>query len=63
MAMPLGDFASEVMSLLESNPDADQILVGRVKPQRFAVANGEHDELLDVIAGHRLDALLRSGVL
>lgn len=50
-AMPLEDFASEVMSLLEANPDADQILVERVKRQRFAEVNGEYDEVFALQAG------------
>ncbi len=39
-AMPLDAFITEVMQLLESTPDAHEILVERVKPLRFAEANG-----------------------
>jgi uncharacterized oxidoreductase len=39
-AMPLADFISEVMHLIETQPDAHEILVERVKPLRFAEANG-----------------------
>jgi uncharacterized oxidoreductase len=39
-AMPLEAFIAEVMQLLESAPDAQEILVERVKPLRFAEANG-----------------------
>lgn len=35
-AMPLDEFVSEVMQLLKENPDAPEILVQRVHPQRFA---------------------------
>jgi len=35
-AMPLGEFISEVMSLLATHPAAEEILVNRVKPLRFA---------------------------
>jgi short-subunit dehydrogenase involved in D-alanine esterification of teichoic acids len=45
-AMPLDEFVSEAMRLLESQPDARQILVERVKRQRFAEANGTYDEIL-----------------
>ena len=38
-AMPLGEFVSEVMGILKSQPDAAEILVKRVQPLRFA-ANG-----------------------
>lgn len=44
-AMPLEEFVSEVMSLLESQPDARQILVERVKRQRYAEANGAYDQV------------------
>ena len=39
-AMPLGEFISEVMSILETQPDATEILVKRVNPQRFADSEG-----------------------
>ena len=42
-AMPLADFVAEVMSLLETSPDAAEICVERVKAQRFAEANGGYD--------------------
>ncbi len=45
-AMPVEDFLDEVMRLLTGQPDADQILVERVKRQRFAAANGTYDEVL-----------------
>jgi uncharacterized oxidoreductase len=44
-AMPLDAFIAEVMTILESRPEAKEILVERVKPQRFAEANGEYDSL------------------
>lgn len=49
-AMPLDEFLDEVMSLLESRPEADEILVERVKRQRFAVANGQHEEVLQMLS-------------
>jgi uncharacterized oxidoreductase len=50
-AMPLDDFVTEIMSLLESQPDAPQILVERVKRQRFAEATGTYDEVFTMQAG------------
>lgn len=40
-AMPLGDFISEVMGILRTQPDATEILVGRVQPLRFAADQGQ----------------------
>ncbi|HEV2331658.1 MAG TPA: SDR family oxidoreductase, partial [Gammaproteobacteria bacterium] len=42
-AMPLKDFIAEAMALLKSSPDAAEILVERVKAQRFAEASGSYD--------------------
>ena len=41
--MPLKDFITEVMDLLAHNPDATEILVERVKPQRTAESRGAYD--------------------
>lgn len=41
-AMPLAAFIREVMSLIESEPDAAEICVERVKPQRGAPASGDY---------------------
>jgi uncharacterized oxidoreductase len=41
-AMPLRDFISEVMQLLEAMPTPAEILVERVKPLRFAEKNGDY---------------------
>lgn len=46
IAMPVEDFLTEVMTLLETRPDADQVLVERVHRQRFAVADGTYDAVL-----------------
>jgi uncharacterized oxidoreductase len=35
-AMPLGEYLAEVMEILETRPEADEILVKRVYPLRFA---------------------------
>lgn len=50
-AMPLDQFVAEAMSLLDSQPDAQQILVERVKRQRFAEATGTYDEVFAMQAG------------
>jgi len=48
-AMPLDEFADEVISLIESQPDAKQILVERVKFLRFAEVNGKYDETVAML--------------
>ena len=42
-AMPLKEFITEVMSILQTSPEATEICVERVKPLRFAEANGGYD--------------------
>ena len=42
-AMPLADFISETMSILENSPNTTEICVERVKPLRFAEASGQYD--------------------
>lgn len=42
-AMPLKDFISETMNILENSPQATEICVERVKPLRFAEASGQYD--------------------
>ena len=39
-AMPLSEFIDEVMSILEMQPSAREVLVGRVHPLRFAAEQG-----------------------
>ena len=46
VAVPLGDFVSEVMALLEAEPDAKEILVERVKFLRFGEARGDYDQVV-----------------
>ncbi len=43
-AMPLADYISETMNLLETQPDADEILVENVKSRRFAEREGKYDD-------------------
>jgi uncharacterized oxidoreductase len=42
-AMPLKDFISETMSILESSPNSTEICVERVKQLRSAEASGQYD--------------------
>ncbi|PUB21508.1 short-subunit dehydrogenase involved in D-alanine esterification of teichoic acids [Promicromonospora sp. AC04] len=45
-AMPLDEFVDEVMSLLESQPDAHEIQVERVKFLRYGEARGDYDTVV-----------------
>jgi uncharacterized oxidoreductase len=47
-AMPLDEFLDEVMAILASNPDAEEVIVDRCKPLRYAAENGN---LAEVMAG------------
>lgn len=40
LAMLLADFIAEVMTILETQPDAEEVIVERCKPLRFAAENG-----------------------
>ncbi len=42
-AMPLNEFITEVMSLLKSAPQSNEVCVERVKPMRFAEVSGQYD--------------------
>jgi uncharacterized oxidoreductase len=46
VAMPLDDFIAEVMSLLETQPDAKEIQVERVKFLRYGEARGDYDSVV-----------------
>lgn len=52
-AMPLDDFVSEVMALLESQPDAKEIQVENVKFLRYGEARGDYDQVVATL--NRLD--------
>jgi uncharacterized oxidoreductase len=43
-AMPLADYISQTMALLEARADDDEILVDRVHFQRFAEREGRYAE-------------------
>jgi uncharacterized oxidoreductase len=51
-AMPLDDYLSEVMELLQTEPDAEEILVENVKFLRYAEVNGNYDEVLGRLSAH-----------
>ena len=44
-AMPLDVYITETMTLLETQPQAEEIVVQRVKPFRFAERDGAFDEI------------------
>ncbi len=50
-AMPLADYIAETMRLLEGDPAAEEVLVDRVKPVRFAEADGKHASTFAFING------------
>lgn len=41
-AMPLADFITEVMAILQGDPKASEVVVERCKPLRFAAASGKY---------------------
>jgi short-subunit dehydrogenase involved in D-alanine esterification of teichoic acids len=51
-AMPLADYLDETMVLLEKNPDAEEILVERVKILRNAELEGRYELVLAQLSGH-----------
>ena len=44
-AMPLADFIAEVMTILETQPEAGEVIVERCKPLRFAEATGSFNQV------------------
>jgi uncharacterized oxidoreductase len=44
-AMPLDEYIAETISLLQTQPEADEIIVEPVRPFRFAERDGHYDEL------------------
>ena len=49
-AMPLEDYLDETMALLESQPDAEEILVEGVKFLRYAEVNGTYPQVLAMLS-------------
>lgn len=48
-AMPLDEYADETMSLLETQPDAHEIQVERVKFLRYGEVRGDYDQVVDAV--------------
>jgi uncharacterized oxidoreductase len=51
-SMPLQEFLDEVMSIIQNQPDVNEILVERVKFLRFAEATGTYNDVLALLSGH-----------
>lgn len=51
-AMPLDEFITEVVELIETQPDAREIQVERVKFLRYGEARGDYDQVVAAINGH-----------
>ena len=51
-AMPLENFLTETMTILQTQPEAEEILVENVKFLRFAEANGSYSDVLAMLSGH-----------
>jgi uncharacterized oxidoreductase len=48
-AMPLKEFISEVMTILEANPDATEVIVERCKPLRNAESTGNYKKMFEML--------------
>lgn len=57
LAMPLDEFITEIMTLLKTQPDADEVVVGRAKEFRFAERNGSYDEIYPMFNERMTEAL------
>jgi uncharacterized oxidoreductase len=42
-AMPLKDYIEQTVEILSTRPDVVEVIIDRVKPQRYAEARGEYD--------------------
>ena len=42
-ALPLHDYIDATMQILSASPDVTEVIIERVRPQRFAEARGEYD--------------------
>lgn len=49
-AMPLNEFIDEVMALFAADPDAEEIIVERCKPLRYAAENGNLKQVFEMLA-------------
>jgi uncharacterized oxidoreductase len=48
-AMPLDEFVTEVLTLLQAQPDAREIQVERVKFLRYGEARGDYDQVVETL--------------
>ncbi|GLY50228.1 SDR family NAD(P)-dependent oxidoreductase [Lentzea sp. NBRC 102530] len=48
-AMPLAEYVAEVMSIIETQPDAREIQVERVKFLRYGEARGDYDQVVAML--------------
>lgn len=48
-AMPLDEFITEVMDILSNQPTAEEVVVKRSKPLRFAAENGNADAMFQAL--------------
>ena len=48
-AMPLDEFVTEVLTLLQAQPDASEIQVERVKFLRYGEARGDYDQVVETL--------------
>lgn len=51
-AMPLDAYLDETMTLLETHPNAHEVVVDNVKFLRDAATNGSYDHVLALLSGH-----------
>jgi uncharacterized oxidoreductase len=49
VAMPLDEFVAEVVALLQTQPDAKEIQVDRVKFLRYGEARGDYDQVVQTL--------------
>ncbi len=47
--MPLDEYIAETMTLLQTTPDAEEIVVEAAKAFRFAERNGSFDEVYPIL--------------
>ena len=57
LAMPLDDFADEVMTILDEQPDVKEVQVETVKFLRYGEARGDYDQVVATINQHDPHAL------
>ncbi|MCF6368260.1 SDR family oxidoreductase [Rhizobium halophilum] len=50
-AMPLADFINEVIDILTNQPDAQEVVVERCKPLRYAAETGNMGKMFEIVSG------------